>query len=76
MRIQADGEVQMTLAPAKGFDLGDGYGTPVSRRVHGGMEGIIIDTRCRPILFSQDRSEHAERLRQWQQALDSYPETT
>jgi len=76
MCIQAEGEVQMTLTPTKGFDLGDGKGTPVSRTVHGGTAGIIIDTRCRPILFSQDRSEHTERLRQWQQALDSYPETT
>lgn len=43
-----------TVRPARGFDLGAGRGVPVSRDVHGGISGIILDARGRPLLFDPD----------------------
>jgi len=56
-------EDQVTIRPARGLDVGAGSGKPVTATVRGGVVGIIIDARGRPL--DLPTSERAETMRRW-----------
>ena len=59
-------EAVLELHPASGFDVGlGGRGRSGSRRVSGGLAGLIIDGRGRPISLPQEPRERCERIRRW-----------
>jgi hypothetical protein len=60
---------EVTIKPGKSFDMGAGKGKPVTRTVEGGVVGLIIDTRCRPIALPQDDKARIAKLREWHQSL-------
>ncbi|MGD8237496.1 MAG: glutamate mutase L [Armatimonadota bacterium] len=64
---------ELTADPTRRFDCGEGRGTAVSREVTGGVSGIIIDARGRPLELADDPGSRAEHIRQWWSALDAYP---
>ncbi|MEM7447542.1 MAG: glutamate mutase L [Myxococcota bacterium] len=63
--------VQVT--PTRRFDLGNGFGTSVQKKVGGGVVGMVFDTRGRPKPWLNG-SGRLERLRQWSRACEEYPE--
>lgn len=63
-----------TIVPVRGFDVGEGKGRKVERELEGGVVGVIIDARGRPLLFSDKEDERARKLVEWEKALDVYPE--
>jgi hypothetical protein len=66
----ADGESkQVTLTPAKNFDIGAGKGKLVTNKVQGGVVGIIIDTRCRPLAIPAESAARIKKQREWLSAL-------
>jgi uncharacterized protein (TIGR01319 family) len=67
-------EVTVTVNPTKRFDFGAGYGKRVSRKVRGGVVGVVIDGRGRPLYIPQDRAERRKLLIQWFRSMDLYPE--
>ena len=67
-------EVTVTVNPTKRFDFGAGYGKRVSRRVRGGVVGVVIDGRGRPLYIPQDGAERRKLLIQWFRSMDLYPE--
>ncbi len=67
-------EAQILLAPSKGFDFGAGKGKRVSRLVKGGVVGLILDARGRPLIFAQDEATHGVQLQAWNTAVELYPE--
>ncbi len=67
-------EAQISLAPSKGFDFGAGKGKSVSRLVKGGVVGLILDARGRPLIFAQDEATHVVQLQAWNTAVELYPE--
>lgn len=67
-------EAELQAEPSKGFDLGAGKGRPVSLRANGGVVGLVLDARGRPLFMSEDASERAAQLRAWAAAMDLYPE--
>jgi hypothetical protein len=64
---------RLTVDPTRRFDCGAGRGAPVSREVTGGVAGVIIDARGRPLELPEDPGARAEQTRQWWSALDVYP---
>jgi hypothetical protein len=58
-------EAELSFAPEKDFDLGAGPGKEVRRVVHGGVTGLIIDTRGRPFTLAADTSGRLEKLARW-----------
>lgn len=69
-----DGEqAEMEIRPAKGVDLGEGKGVPVSRNVQGGVVGLLLDGRGRPLQIPQDEQTRLATLAKWHQAVDLYP---
>jgi len=62
------------LKPLRGFDLGEGKGKEISTTLQGGVVGIILDGRGRPLQLPQEKNERIEKLQQWFTALKAYPE--
>ncbi|MFQ6131782.1 MAG: glutamate mutase L [Armatimonadota bacterium] len=59
--------------PTRRFDVGAGRGDAVERELHGGVVGIIVDARGRPLELSTDPTERTDSLRRWWEALGVYP---
>lgn len=64
----------VTVTPAKGFDVGAGPGQVVSREVSGGVVGLILDARGRPLNIPTDHAARVQKLTEWNRALDVYPQ--
>jgi uncharacterized protein (TIGR01319 family) len=68
-----DGEPESTevvLTPTRNFDLGEGKGKEVRRQVQGGVCGVIIDTRGRPLQLPTEESMRVRKLQEWLTAMD------
>ena len=63
--LEVDETVKAHIDPAKGFDMGEGSGKPVERILHGGVVGLVIDTRGRPFELTRDSSDRIEKLNRW-----------
>jgi hypothetical protein len=56
----------LELRPTRRFDVGLGTrGQAGSTRVEGGVLGIIIDARGRPLPMAQDPAEQREKVQRW-----------
>jgi hypothetical protein len=58
-------ELKAKLKPAKGFDVGAGAGKERDVTLHGGVVGLIIDTRGRPFDFSPKTVGRVEKIQKW-----------
>jgi hypothetical protein len=67
-------KAKVICKPVKGFDMGGGNGVEVEGVAHGGTEGIIIDTRGRPIQVPEDEQSRVDKLTEWIEAMNLYPE--
>ncbi|HSC56885.1 MAG TPA: glutamate mutase L [Nitrospira sp.] len=66
-------KARMTMQPAKQVNLGAGAGVPVTREVQGGVVGLLLDGRCRPLQLPADHQARVAALMKWYQAVDLYP---
>jgi len=66
-------KVVLQLQPARRFDLGAGTGNPVETEVTGGVVGLVVDTRGRPLQMLTDPLQRVSQLTKWHTALDVYP---
>ena len=60
-------EIQATPAPK--FDLGAGKGVKITRRVQGGVVGVIIDTRGRPFRLPTEEVLRIHKINEWQKKI-------
>ena len=68
----ADGEeVEVSLQPARRWDVGAGPGQALNAQVRGGVVGLVLDGRGRPIQMATDRDRRRQ-ISDWQQALNLY----
>jgi hypothetical protein len=67
--LAPDEEATLELAPARGFDVGAGPGARVSTKVRGGLVGLVLDGRGRPLAWPGDEGERLRRMRGWLHAL-------
>ncbi len=61
---------EATLTPARGFDIGAGRGKSLTATVEGGVVGLFIDTRGRPIALPPTQPARVAKLQEWLRALD------
>jgi uncharacterized protein (TIGR01319 family) len=66
-------KASLKLQPSRRFDLGAGHGTPVETEAMGGVVGLVIDTRGRPLEIPSDSKQRVAQLTKWQDALGIYP---
>ena len=67
-------ETKTIITPAKHFDMGDGPGKAVEKTIRGGVAGVLLDARGRPLYIPEDDGVRKELLLKWFRALDLYPE--
>lgn len=61
------------IKPNWGFDMGNGDGKEFETEVHGGIVGVVFDTRGRPFTLPSDNSQRIELVKSWYKAMDLYP---
>lgn len=63
-----------TLKPARGLDIGAGSGQEIETELHGGVVGIVLDTRGRqPFELPVAAEERVPMLKKWMKELKAYP---
>ncbi|GCF09353.1 glutamate mutase L [Dictyobacter arantiisoli] len=69
--LQPNEQALLTLFPAPTVDVGLGPGerARAAEEIDGGLIGLIIDARGRPLALPADDTERQARLLQWSQAL-------
>jgi uncharacterized protein (TIGR01319 family) len=72
--LGVDQTTEIEVIPTKNFDVGAGKGKPITKKVFGGVVGIVIDTRGRPIALAEDKKSRVEQLKRWTKVIDAYPE--
>jgi uncharacterized protein (TIGR01319 family) len=63
--------LHVEIRPARHFDAGAGPGRPVSGIVEGGVVGVLIDCRGRPLQLPTDEQARVTKLREWNDAVMS-----
>ncbi|MDF0666741.1 MAG: glutamate mutase L [Nitrospira sp.] len=63
----------ITIQPAKGVNMGEGPGTAITKDVHGGVVGLLLDGRGRPLQLSADQQGRVAALTKWFDAVGLYP---
>ena len=64
---------KVIIHPKSGFDVGAGNGKHLETEVNGGVVGIIIDARGRPLQLPQDSAKRVSKLQEWANAVEMYP---
>ena len=73
-KIKAEYEpIKAEIIPHKKMDIGSGTGEPINTTIYGGLVGIILDGRDRPISIPADPQERLSYLNDWSNALNEYP---
>jgi len=67
-------KARVVIEPDKNFDVGAGKGKRLEGEVEGGVVGVIVDCRGRPLLIPEDPKERVEKLSSWIKSLEVYPE--
>jgi hypothetical protein len=68
-------KADVEISPSKKFDLGEGKGKKITKEVSGGVVGIVIDARGRPLDLdgSKGKEPMDKVLARWNMAFDAYP---
>ncbi len=70
--LAAGEDAAVSVTPARGVDVGAGRGVPVERRVRGGVVGLVLDGRGRPLQLPSKQDERVRALTEWHKALNLY----
>jgi hypothetical protein len=57
--------MEAVLKPTRGFDVGAGKGRSREVRLEGGVVGIIVDARGRPLQLPSDDALRRRKLIEW-----------
>ena len=69
LKLKVGEKAKVRLSPARKFDIGGGNGNSVETEVSGGVTGLIVDTRGRPL----EMKNGEDKLKKWMRALELYP---
>jgi hypothetical protein len=58
-------QAELQLRPLKRFDVGAGPGRGFRRKIYGGVVGLIVDARGRPMVLPSDAGERRAKMQQW-----------
>jgi hypothetical protein len=66
-------KAKAVIEPSRNFDLGAGKGKVLETEVEGGVVGVVLDSRGRPLVLPEDRAKRVQKLQEWNKALNIYP---
>lgn len=73
IKIPENVTVDAVIHPTRQFDVGKGHGRVVESKVNGGVVGVVIDCRGRPLALPDDPTLRSQKLLEWFIAMDMYP---
>jgi uncharacterized protein (TIGR01319 family) len=71
--LESGRKATVTMQPAKGVSLGGGAGVSMTREVEGGVVGLLLDARGRPLQLPADPRVRVAALARWFSAVGLYP---
>jgi len=76
--LRPDERAALTVKPGAGFRVGSGepgkaLKTEAGQEVKGGLVGLIVDARGRPLSFPGDPEARMAQAQQWWTAFDAVP---
>jgi uncharacterized protein (TIGR01319 family) len=74
IELGEDEEAKVVVRPAKLYDIGAGPGEELEATVQGGVAGLLLDARGRPLYFPEEDSARKELLLKWFKATGMYDE--
>jgi uncharacterized protein (TIGR01319 family) len=74
VNLSERGEAKAVISPSRGFDVGEGSGRRLECTLSGGIAGVLLDARGRPIFLPDENEERKKLLLEWFNSLDLYPE--
>jgi uncharacterized protein (TIGR01319 family) len=72
--LPEESEAQLSITPGRDVDVGSGPGQVHKTTIHGGIVGVILDGRGRPLQFAAEPAARVEQLARWYKALHVYGE--
>jgi uncharacterized protein (TIGR01319 family) len=75
-RLDQGKNAKVSIRPAKDVNAGAGAGVAVTRDVQGGVVGLLLDARGRPLSLPREPAPRVAALTKWYQAVDLYPKIT
>ncbi len=73
MSLSLDEQAKIELRPAKGVDVGEGKGNASTRSLKGGVVGLLLDGRGRPLQLPVDQQMRVSALSRWYKTVELYP---
>ena len=74
IKLGEDEEAKVVVRPAKLYDIGAGPGEELEATVQGGVAGLLLDARGRPLYFPDEDSKRKELLLNWFKVTGMYDE--
>lgn len=71
--LDSEQKVTIKVQPAKGVSMGAGAGVTVTKEVHGGVVGLLLDGRGRPLKLPAEQEARVASLTKWFNAIGLYP---
>jgi uncharacterized protein (TIGR01319 family) len=65
-------EIGVVVTPLQNLDVGSGRGKKLETRIEGGVVGLVIDARGRPLKLPTDPDENRKKLAKWFRSMDLY----
>lgn len=71
--IPGEGPFQVDLHLHQGLDIGSGRGRGIHKELSGGVCGLFLDCRGRPLLLAEDEKTRVRQLLKWYGQVGMYP---
>lgn len=71
--LPAGESIQLDIHPQGNLDIGAGRGKSIKQWFHGGVCGIFLDCRGRPLELSSDQKQRSRQLLKWFSRTSMYP---
>jgi len=71
--VGTEERAQIEIRPARTVDIGAGKGEPVTKPVKGGVVGLLLDGRGRPLQLPVESHARVAALTKWYRAVGLYP---
>ncbi len=71
--LESGKQATIKIQPAKQVNMGGGAGMAITKEVHGGVVGLLLDGRGRPLRLPVEQQARVEALTKWFDAVGLYP---
>lgn len=65
-------KAEIEVIPKRGVDMGEGKGQSIKKEIRGGVVGIVIDARGRPMEISDNKDLRREQILNWAGIFNAY----